>query len=95
MLYYNRINISEGIDLPKSSNRKECMIRHYWFYNSCILQDSVCNACHDLTMVSVNKSDIAFITVKNVNYRCIICSISKSEVINLSKNYVLEDCVYI
>ena len=71
------------------------MICHYWFYNSCILQDFVCNACHDLTMVSVNISDIAIITVKNVNYRRIICNISKSEVINLSKNYVLEDCGYI
>ena len=55
------------------------------------LQDSVYNSCHDLTMLSVNKSDIAIVTVKNVDYHCLIDKISKSEAINLLKNFVLED----
>ena len=42
-------------------------------------------------MLSVNKTDIAIITVKNVDYRCIIHNISKSEAINLLKNSVLEN----
>ena len=45
-------------------------------------------------MLSVTISDIAIITVKNVDYRCIIHSISKYEVINLLKNSVLEDLAY-
>ena len=53
------------------------------------------NGCHNLTMLSVNISDIAIITVKNVDYRCIIHNISKSEAINLLKNSVLEDRGYI
>ena len=72
------------------------MICHYWFFNHGFkFQDSVCNGCHDLTMLSVNISDIAIITVKNVDYRCIIHNISKSEAINLLENSVLEDCGYI
>ena len=55
------------------------------------LQDSACNGCHDLTMLSVNISDIAIITVKHVEYRCIIHNISKSEANNLSKILVLEN----
>ena len=43
---------------------------------------------------SVNVSDIAVITVKNVDYRCSIHSISKSEASNLLKNSVLEDLGY-
>ena len=31
MLYNDRINMSEGINLAKSNKRKECMICHYWF----------------------------------------------------------------
>ena len=94
--YYDRIDISEGIDPTKSKRSKECMICHYWFFNHGFkFQDSVCNGCHDLTMLSVNISDIAIITVKNVDYRCIIHNISKSEAINLLENYVLEDCGYI
>ena len=72
------------------------MIRHYWFFNHIfIFQDSVCTGCHDLTMLNVNISNIAIITIKNVDYCCIIHNISKSEAINLLKNSVLDDRGYI
>ena len=87
MLCYNRINVSKGLDLAKSNNGKECMIFNYFFFNHVFkLQDSVCNGCHDLTMLSVNITDIAIITIKNVDYRCIIHNISKSEAIDLLEN---------
>ena len=96
MLYYDRIDISEGIDLAKSNNSKECMICHYYFFNYGFnFQDYVCNGCHDLTMLSVSISDIAIITFKNVDYRCIIHNISKSETINLLKNSILKNCGYL
>ena len=53
-------------------------------------QDSVCNGCHNLTMLSVNISDIAIITIETIDYRCIIRNICKSEAINLLENSVLE-----
>ena len=46
-------------------------------------------------MLSVNISDIAIITTKGVDYRCIIHDINKSEAINLLKNYLPDDCGYI
>ena len=77
MLYYDRIIISEGSDLAKSNSSKEFMICHYWFFNHGFkFQDSICNGCHDLTMLSVNIRDLAIITIKNVDYRCIIHNIS-------------------
>ena len=60
----------------------------FFFNHGLKFQDYVCNGCHDLTILSVNMSDIAIITVKNVDYRCIIHNIIKSEAINLLKNYV-------
>ena len=42
-------------------------------------------------MLSVNISDIAIITIKNLDYRFIIHSISKSEAINVLKISILED----
>ena len=92
MLYYNRIDINEGIDL----RRKECMICHYCFFNHGFkFQDSVCNGCHDLRMLSLTISDIAMITVKDVDYCCIIHNISISEAINLLENSVVENRGYI
>ena len=96
MLYYDKIDISQGIDLAKRNNIKECMTCYYWVFNHKFkCQDSVCNGCHDLTILSVNISDFAIITVKNVDYRCIINNISKFEAINLLKNSVFEYRGYI
>ena len=46
-------------------------------------------------MLSVNISDIAIISIKNVDYCFIIHNISKSKATNLWKNSVLEDCGYV
>ena len=32
ILYYDRIDISEGIDINKISALKECDICHYWYF---------------------------------------------------------------
>ena len=78
MLYYDRIDISEGIDPTKSNKSKECMICHYCFFNHGFkFQDSVYNGCHDLTILCLNISDIAIITIKIIDYCCIIHNITK------------------
>ena len=50
MLEYDRIDISEGIDMNKTSSSKECDSCHYWYflnksfsYESCLYK-----GCHDL-----------------------------------------------
>ena len=60
------------------------MIFHYRFFHfnrGFKFLDSVCNGCHDMTIFCLNISDIIIITVKNVNYQCIIYNISKPEAI--------------
>ena len=80
MLYCDKIDISEGIDPTKSSISKEFMICHYWFFNHGFeFQDSLCNDCHDLTILCLNISDVAVITIKSGDYCGIIHNISKSE----------------
>ena len=32
MLYYDRIDVSERIDINKTSASKECHIFHYWYF---------------------------------------------------------------
>ena len=46
-------------------------------------------------MLCLNISDIAIVTVKGVDYRCIIHDISKSEANFLLQNSVLGDRRYI
>ena len=47
------------------------------------ISDSACNDCHGLTMLIVNKNNIVIMSIKNVDYCCIIHNIVKSEAINL------------
>ena len=65
MLYYHRIDVSEGIDVNKTSKSKESDICHFWhFLNKGFkFQTNVCNRCHDLLIMSMNLSNIAIITV--------------------------------
>ena len=33
MLVYEKIDISDGIDVDMSDKSKECMLCHYWFFS--------------------------------------------------------------
>ena len=70
------------------------MTFHYFFLK-CTFQHSICNSCHDLTMLNVIIRDIVIITVKGIGYCCIIHHISNSEAILLSENFVLDNLGYI
>ena len=58
----------------------DCLLL-FFFNHRFRFQNSVCNGCHDLTMLCFNISDTAIIAVKGVDYRCIILDISKSEAV--------------
>ena len=79
MLYYDRINLNEGIAVAKRNNSKKCIVFHYWYFNHGYkFQNSVCNGCYGLTIL-------------NVDHCCIIHNISKSDTVLLLKNYVLDN----
>ena len=61
MIYHDRIDISEGTDVNKTSSSKDYDVFHYWYFLNCRFkfQPNVCNRCHDLLLMSVNISDIA------------------------------------
>ena len=71
MLYDNRIDISEEIDVNKTSKSKECDICNYWYFldKGFKFQSNVCNGCHDVLMMSI--------AILNIN------GVRKREAINL------------
>ena len=88
MIYYDRIDFSEGIDVNKKSSSKELGVYHSWYFLnfSFKFQPNVCNRCHGLLTMSVYLSDIAILNIKGSDYCCIISLISKNETINLMQN---------
>ena len=91
ILFYDRTNVSERIDINKTSASKECDICYYWYFlnKGFKFQPYVCNRRHDLLMMSMNLTDIAILNIKGSDYCCIVTGISKSEAINLMQNISL------
>ena len=70
MLYFDRIEVSEGIDVNKRSESKECNVCHLWYFlnKGFKFQPNVCNGCHDLLLMSMNLHDIVILNIKGSNY---------------------------
>ena len=68
MRQYERIDVSEGININKSNKSKECMICPYWYFKniSYKFEPYVCNKCHDISMMAYELEDIAILNVKGL-----------------------------
>ena len=88
MLYCDRIDVSDAIDVKKTSPSKECDVCHCWYFlnYSFKFQPNVCNRRHDLLMMCIILSDIAILNIKSSDYHYITSLISKNEAINLLQN---------
>ena len=94
VLYYDKFDVSEGIDFNKTSALRERKICHHWYFlnYSFKFQTNACNRFHDLLMMSIKFSNIAILNIKVSDYCCIISLISKNEAINLMQN--VENCKF-
>ena len=93
MLQYDRIDVSEGININETSESKECMLCHYWYSKNVgyKFQTYICNDCHAVSMMAYELKNIAILNAKDVNYRCILWGISRDEAVNRLNNSVLEN----
>ena len=71
MLEYDRIAISEGINVNKTSLSKECELCHSWSFKEIGFkyETYICNGCHDLMQKTMSFNNIAIVYVKRNAYR--------------------------
>ena len=86
MLQYEKISISEEIDIDNTSASKECLI----IIGTLKMLDA-CNKCHDVFITAYELKNISILNVKEVDFRCILWGISWDEAVNMLNNSVLED----
>ena len=93
MLEYDRIDISEGIDVNKTSPSKECVIYHYLYFKDIGFkyEPYLCNGCHDLMQKTMNFNDVAIAQVKENAYRIRFGYMSKDDAIIIMNNSNLVD----
>ena len=93
MLQYEKIDVSEGIDVNKTSASKEYELCHYWFFKDIgfKFEEYVCNKCHDLLTVAYSLKNIAISNARGATFWCILMGISKNEGLNRLSNSVTYD----
>ena len=93
MLEYDRIDISEEIDVNKTSASTECDICHYWYIKDIGFkyEPYLCNDCHDLMQKAVSFNNVAIVYVKGNACRNHFCYMSKDDAINIMNGCNLAD----
>ena len=93
MLEYDRINISEGIDVDTTNKLKECMLCHYWYFLDKNFSQGpyLCNDCYNIVQKSINFKNIAIFHVRESVYRIYFLGMSKREAKRLMNNTNLSD----
>ena len=93
MLRYEKIDVSEGTDVSKTSASKECELCNYWFFKDIgfKFEEHVCNKCHDLLIMAYSLKNIAILSGKRSTFRCLLMGISKNKALKRLNNSVRYD----
>ena len=93
MLEYDRIDISKGIDINKTSASEERDICHYWYFlgKDFKYEPYLCNGCHDLMQKAMNFNDVTIVSIKGNDYRIDFWYMNKDDAINIMNNSNLNE----
>ena len=93
MLEYNKIDISEGVDVNLSNKSKECILCHCWYFlnKNFSYGPFFCDGCFNIMQKSNNFKNIAIVHVRESAYRIYFLCMSKREAKKLMKNCNLID----
>ena len=93
MLGYQKIDVSEAIDINNINASKECELCHYWFFKEIgfKFEEHVSNKCHDLLTMAYSLKNIVKLNAKGATFRCILMGISKNEGLKRLSNSVTYD----
>ena len=85
MLEYERIDISEGIDVDKTNLPKECDICCYWYFKDIGFkyEPYLCNGCHDLMPKAMSFNNVAIVYFKGNAYRINFWYMSIDDPVNI------------
>ena len=86
MLEYDRIDISEAIDINRTN--ASSVISHYWYFldKDFNYEPYLCNGCHDLMQKTMNFNEVAIVSIKGNDYRIHFWYMSKDDAINIMKS---------
>ena len=93
MLEYNRIDISEGIDIKKcKETSRECSLCKFCYFldKNFSYGPYLCNGCY-MSLKVISMQNLAIINHNRNYYRVNFAFTSKKDAFNLIKNAVITD----
>ena len=92
MLEYDRINLSEGLDINKTSASKKCGICHYWHFlnKNFSYEPYLCNGCHNSLQKAASFDNVAIVSIKGNGYRIHFWYMTKNDAISIMNNSNLD-----
>ena len=94
MLEYDRIDISEGIDVKEctETSRKCTLCKFYYFLNkNSNYQTYLCDGCHDISIKATSMQNLTIIYREGNVYCVNFVFMSKNDAFNLIKNSNITD----
>ena len=88
MLEYDRIDISEGIDIKisKETSRERNLCKFYYFLDKNFnYGPNLCHSCYDMSLKAVSIKNLAITNHNGNHYRVNFAFISKKDAYNLIK----------
>ena len=66
ILEYDKINVSEQIDINKINALRECIICECWYFRemSFLFQPKVCDGCHDVMQKAMSFNEVVIVSAK-------------------------------
>ena len=92
MLKYDRINISEGIDINKceETSRKCSLCKFYYFLDNNFKNGPyLCDGCYDMSMKAVSMQNLTTINHNGNSYRVTLTFMTKKDAYNLIKKAII------
>ena len=88
MLVYEKIDISDGIDVDMPDKSKECMLCHYWYFldKSFSYRPYLCDGCYNMIQKRNKLKNIAIVHIKENVYIICFLYMSKREAKTLMTN---------
>ena len=94
MLEYERIDISEGIDINKceETSRRCSLCKFYYFLDTNFSYGSfLCNGCYYMSLKALSMQNLAIINHNGNHYRVNFAFIIEKEAYNLIQNATIID----
>ena len=94
MLEYDKIDLSEGIDVNrcKDTSRKCSLCKYYYFLNKNFnYQRYLCDGCHDMSVKALSMQHLTIIYHGGHAYCVNYMFMSRNDAFNLIKNSIIID----